>query len=475
MKLSCNYIHIATDTSKRIHTYEVCFSPNVDCQKLRNTYLNEHRLELGGVFLFDGVQLYLPIKLQNQLTTFISKSVDGQFNIEIRILHKAVKPIKDCIHLYNLLFHRVMKILNYVQFQRRHYYPGSSVTMPQKKLEIWPGYVTAVNEHKGGLLLCCDTLHKVLSQRSVHEVLSDLSISSDDQFREKARAAIVGTVIVTRYNNNLYRVDDILFDKSPLSTFESNEGEITYMEYYRRNYNIEIKDPHQPLLLNLRKLRIPNHEDVVNMPLCLVPELSYITGLTDQLRTDYKLMRDIANRTNLTAMKRMQMLEKFYNSINNCPEASKVLNDWGLRLTDATTMIPGRILQKDYIIFGKGAREYSGNAASFSKELYNNDILNGIHMYDWLLLHTYRDTKAAKILVENFSKCASFLKLKMGRPNMICLSADDATAYVNALKLNVQKSTQIAVCILQNLREDIYSAIKTFCCTQLALPTQVWQ
>ena len=34
--------------------------------------------------------------------------------------------------------------------------------VPQHKLEIWPGHVVRVQDMDGGLMLLCDTAHKVL-------------------------------------------------------------------------------------------------------------------------------------------------------------------------------------------------------------------------------------------------------------------------------------------------------------------------
>ena len=45
---------------------------------------------------------------------------------------------------------------------------------------------------------------------------------------------VVGTVVVTRYNNRTYRVDDIAWDKNPMSTFTDHTGKsVSFVEYYR--------------------------------------------------------------------------------------------------------------------------------------------------------------------------------------------------------------------------------------------------
>lgn len=470
----CNYLHIITDVSKTIHQYEVRFNPHVDSLEMRNKYLLEYRNQLGGVLTFDGIILYLPIKLKQQLTTFVLVDRINSNEIEIRVLYKAVKPIKDCLHLYNLLFNRVMRALKYVQFQKRHFFPKASITIPHQQMEIWPGFVTSVDEYKGGLMLCCDISHKLLSQRTVYDVLKETVANHPRNFAEKSARMLIGSVIITRYNNLMYRIDNILFDKSPMSTFVSNDdGEISYMEYYRRHYNIVIRDPGQPLLLHIRKQRMSNSDTIVEVPLCLVPELSFLTGLNDVMRSDYRLMRDIVNCTHMPVTQRMQCLNKFHKSINECPEASKILQDWGLSLSDSYQTLNGRVLDKESIIYASGTKEISGTGVNFVKDLLNNEILNGIHLYEWLLLHTPRDLRVAKIFIENIQRAATQLGLKVERPKVICLPYDHALEYINALTANVHKGTQIVVCIQPNAREDIYAAIKTFCCTELPVPSQV--
>ena len=50
-------------------------------------------------------------------------------------------------------------------------------------------------------------------------------------------------------------MDDLDFDKSPTNTFLDHTGrEKSYMDYYREQYNIQIKDPKQPLLLSRSKV-----------------------------------------------------------------------------------------------------------------------------------------------------------------------------------------------------------------------------
>jgi len=92
----------------------VRFFPPIDSVHLRIKYLNDHKDKLGGTKTFDGNTLYLPILLPNKMTVFISKAEDVE--LQIRILYKKKEEMRNCTQLYNILFDRVMKVLNYVKF-----------------------------------------------------------------------------------------------------------------------------------------------------------------------------------------------------------------------------------------------------------------------------------------------------------------------------------------------------------------------
>lgn len=98
--------------------------------------------------------------------------------------------------------------------------------------------------------------------------------------------SVIGMTVLTDYTNKAYRIDEIDFNKTPNSTFETKDGPITFAEYYKKRYNIAIKDLNQPLLLSKAKdrdLRGGGKEIIA-----LIPELCRATGLTDQMKSDFR-------------------------------------------------------------------------------------------------------------------------------------------------------------------------------------------
>lgn len=55
-----------------------------------------------------------------------------------------------------------------------------------------------------------------------------------NSFQDECTKQLVGSVVITRYNNRTYRIDDIDWNKTPRDSFTLASGEeITFMDYYR--------------------------------------------------------------------------------------------------------------------------------------------------------------------------------------------------------------------------------------------------
>jgi aubergine-like protein len=64
---TANYIRLSVEAGKGVYEYEVRFEPELDSRRMQNKLLNEHYKELGETKTFDGVTLYLPVKLRQEV------------------------------------------------------------------------------------------------------------------------------------------------------------------------------------------------------------------------------------------------------------------------------------------------------------------------------------------------------------------------------------------------------------------------
>merc|ERR1712227_1088238 len=130
---------------------------------------------------------------------------------------------------------------------RRNYFdPKAAVVLNQHKLEIWPGYVTSIRQHEDQILLCCEISCKVLRTDTVLEQIQEILKrgGAGANFHKQVEKVLLGAIVITRYNNKTYKIDEIAWDKSPMEEFDGRDGTKTSLQkYYAERYNKSIKDP----------------------------------------------------------------------------------------------------------------------------------------------------------------------------------------------------------------------------------------
>lgn len=82
----------------------------------------------------------------------------------------------------------------------------------------------------------------------------------------------------------------------------------------------------------------------------LVPELCRMTGLTDTQRSNFQLMRSLAEHTRVAPPARIHKLQQFRQRLERTPESLQVLKEWNLGLAPQLVELGGRVLQPETIL-----------------------------------------------------------------------------------------------------------------------------
>lgn len=145
-------------------------------------------------------------------------------------------------------------------------------------------------------------------------------------------------------------------------------------------------------MVKVESKRVPGQEGKKDFYICLIPELCFMTGLTDEMRSDFKVMKDVATHTRVTPNQRMNALRTYLDNVNKVPKAKQILEDWGLELKDRTIDLKMRILDPETILVGGNAQGYS-NIAEFSSIVAKNRVLGPVDLNNWMIFYTSRDEK----------------------------------------------------------------------------------
>lgn len=473
VNLSANYIKIACK-NEGVYQYHVSFSPEVDSKSMRYKMVYEHVDVTGKTRAFDGSILFLPIKLENTETKLTSTRLTDGVVVSITIkLVKVLKP-ESCTTLYNIIFRRIMSILQMKQVGRYYYNPNTSTAIPQHKLEIWPGYITAIQEYDGGLMLMADASHKVLRKETVLDVMFSLHKKDPVKFKDESMKTIIGSVVLTWYNNKTYRIDDISWNMTPKDTFQSSTGEsTTFVDYYKKQYGLEIRDINQPLLLHKGKKKLTPEGDVnKNELICLIPEFCFMTGLTDDMKSDFRVMKDIAAHTRVTPMQRQLTLKKFIDSIKSTPDAQKQLENWGLYIEQNTINLPGRSYQPEKI-FMQGKEFLASHEADWGRDLTRAAVITPVALKNWVVLTCRQDIGKSKDFISMMMKVTGPMGIEVSNPQTIETRDNRTETLIRLLRETINSRLQLVVVIFPASRDDKYSAVKKLCCVECPIPSQV--
>ncbi|XP_056389515.1 piwi-like protein 1 [Hyla sarda] len=472
IQLRTNHVKLVSRPQWVLYQYHVDYNPQMESRALRSALLYHHDELIGKARAFDGTVLFLPRRLNKISEVFSSTRSGEKVKITITLTNELPPTSPTCFHFYNIIFRKLLKMMNMKQIGRNYYNPNDSIDVKAHKLAVWPGFTASILQYETNIMLSIDVSHKVLRSETVLNVMHNLHLKiGPHHFFDACSKELIGQIVLTKYNNRTYRIDDINWDFTPESFFKKSDGsDISFIDYYKTQYNKDITDLKQPAIIhNPKKVKGPGKMQAG--PIILIPEFCYLTGLTDRMRSDFNVMKDLATHTRLAPEQREGQVGRFLQYIHKDDNVQKELRDWGLNFDTKLLSFTGRVAPAEKILLLNKAVDYNPQSADWSRDLKGTCLIHVKHMNNWLLIYTRRNYDAANAFTQNLFKVSQQLGIRMSQAAMI--EVDDSTdAYVRVLQQRVRPDTQMVVCLLSSNRKDRYDAIKKYLCTECPVPSQ---
>lgn len=174
-------------------------------------------------------------------------------NVTYSISLKRVSEIRqnevELRHFYNKFFNSVQGNLSLIMIGRKFFDFTAPIQLnAQYGITLYPGYSTSVLPLEGGFMVNIDVAHRVLHTQTVYEEMKAAVSRCRGNVNAELDKMLQDKIIVTPYNNKIYRVLSVEHSMTPLSSFQKKDQTVTYLDYFKAQYGIAIKDPQQPLL-----------------------------------------------------------------------------------------------------------------------------------------------------------------------------------------------------------------------------------
>lgn len=335
-----------------IFKYDVKFSPEVEQrhQKKRISIFAKARSEIKKtyelvVYEGDGV-MYSTANIEEE-GVYKAKIREQEYDIRIKWVQLIEKNEKDFGVFYGVFVNYLFRKLNFRMIGRKHFDTVNKITLNSSQIWIMPGYASSVGVHEDWALLNLDVSHRVLREDTAYDIIRSFK---DENKGLKIKNALEQSVVLTSYNNSTYSIKEVIFSMSPKDKFlffnkkTKEKKEISYIDYYKEMYGVKVKDKDQPLLKHFDKRQ---RRDIY-----LIPELWKMTGLSDDQRRDFRLMKEMGTVTHKPAHKRMQDIKSLFETIKQSEKCTAVMKEWNIEIDQNPIEVKGYKLDVGKFIMG---------------------------------------------------------------------------------------------------------------------------
>lgn len=115
------------------------------------------------------------------------------------------------------------------------------------------------------------------------------------------------------------------------------------------------------------------------------------------MKKDFQLMKAVIDTTRVNPIDRVKKIMEFHKKLSSTAQVVKELKDWELKLSNSLVNVPGRILPKERIYFGKSETIDSVNA-EWDLNRQPKQFLGAAKLTQWLVICLEKDVQPAQVL-----------------------------------------------------------------------------
>ena len=434
-KIYVNLYEIILTKDLLIYQYPFKISPEIDAgdANIRQIIFkgcNRHLKSIYGECLVSGESLYGLNKVDDIKSVKSNVEYRGKITSYLLEINKFVNErtinqkdvLKDSLtkQFIELLIKDILHSNPKLKFDRDLfiYKKKRNIETENVCVEFYPGFTTSFMETDKGNYLNVTLKNKIIQTDSILDVLEEKKYESKNNKTDiDIKEDLIGKSFKVSYGGEKkYKIDDILFDRTPKKqTFNYNGKSINLVEYYNIKYKKKIKNQNQPLILVRNKTKNGEYQNNY-----FVPELCFLENLEENTKKDGNFMKQLAKYTKLEPTERVIKTNEFIKLLEDDekdkeqPErlsAKQKSELYGIKVKPVNELFDAYIMQETKLIGGN------------KKEVHSNDrtfnVLNKKNMENWVCFYEKSNYNDAENLYNTLSKSSKAFQLKIAEPEWV--------------------------------------------------------
>uniref|UniRef100_A0A1I7UZW8 Piwi domain-containing protein n=1 Tax=Caenorhabditis tropicalis TaxID=1561998 RepID=A0A1I7UZW8_9PELO len=480
-KCYANFIPIEMEkVDYSIYQYHVEFDPTVDSKHMRERMLLHPNVtdEIGRYHVFDGMILYLTTEWQqNQEIEVPHPKTEDLIKVIFKQTNRFLLDNAQTINIFNTIIRRCFDEMQLTQLGRHYFNSKDARTVREYNMSILPGYETAIRMYEEKLMLCVENRFKMVRRDSMLSLFrNEMQACQNNRMRvlEKMNEMYGGTTIITLYNNKLHRFTRLDWSITPMSEFQKDGENITLKRYFKDQYDKDITVDDQPIIISEGKPKQPGEPPQINY---IVPELCYPTGLTDEMRKDFRMMREIATHTRMSPQQRLQETRKLLGQFHENDKVRSCLQYWGIRLDEDLARVNARVLKSEPLL-AEGTKKYEGRNAEWARGIKECGVYRGSNMTNWIVVGPSSGNSGmlAQKFIGEAMRLGNTLRVATGDPMCVPITGVTPNDYLDGVKRAIQQvngeKVHMLVVLLVDDNKTRYDSLKKFLCVECPIPNQ---
>lgn len=480
IKLVSNFFEVIIPASNQNITffkYSVMISPEIpnDSNRLRRRIVYQAKDEisksLSNFFFLNTMIFSQTFVKQCKANAEIDSTA---YTIDLKWVGEASIDSREVFPIFKKFFFGSLDKKRYNMFKRSYFADHISLKNSGYDLEVWQGFNPTVNSVNGKILINLELICKLVRGKTAHQELKEIFMNCKGAKnpQKEAKKAFTGVSVLTRYNNDkLYLITDVDFSQNPQSTFDCKGSQITYASYYKTKYSIQIQDLNQPLLVNFDKK--------TGKTCYLIPEICFMTGMTDQMRADFKLMKEISRYTIGQASEKTRDTIKIMNDIINSTTYQKQSQNSGFTISRSPVEFNGKKLSPGSFLLGKNQSFDIDGTPDIDRKIQTT-MFSSPKLTNWGIAYpSFLARSVNGSFIREFQNVVRTFQLECSPPTMMEVRSNhfQPQDMIRVIGEQHQRSPlKFCVCILPGKKSKKgvgYKEVKAYCTSQLGIPTQM--
>lgn len=470
----------------KVYQYLVKFPEDLATNDLvaRRKYFYQFRDQIGSMFpfySFDNTNTLISTEQRDARTLTASNGSVLSISL-IKSTDTKDARSQEMMAVVNKVFKgfvRAMKLINF----GRSYYIGDPRPL-EGQISVFAGFGASVLPLTSGFELNVELAHRVVHQLTVREQMLDISRTTkarapaggaevSKMVIQNIRSELQGCVIVTKHNKAIYRIDDIDFTKNYDSKFDTKEGQVSFRQYYMNRYGIKLEGDGKGLITYF-----PRRGENMD-PIYLIPELCWITGVNEKMKSSARLMKSLAQLTRIPASERINKITGVIRQLLTSPAVQAEMKNTPLTFSPVPLEVNSRILGPFTINSARGGRvTIDENHPNFQNEARRFGFFppgaaaasQGPHkLGSWAYMHTAEFADWTSDIIANLTRFASGHGVTLPAPIVKLVTASQGRKapvvqdWATALQSVVQTKPLFIVFLIPGMNsagEAVYSFMK---------------